>query len=373
MSASNIIPTPPSVRWKEFRIRILPGIVFLLSLTAAAYIWKTFIFPGSLVGKIQGRQASVASYKAGWISKLYIQRFQDVTTGDPIAEISTADPRFVESSLDLVRTEIELIRAGMNPAANTQRNAINYDTLRLDWLRHRIDLATAKAEQQRTENEYQRMIKLHEDKLISDSQFEQAKAEMEIQKSAVTERTLISESMEKRIAELGYLESANNNPSNQIRLAIQAQEQRLKQLEAELSPIIIKAAISGKISMVYKWEGETVTPGDTIATISAQQSDRIIAYLRQPFHWQPETNMWVEVRTRGFTREGGLGRILAIGDQLQPINESLLPPTKYNVSEEGLPISISLPEPLKNRPGERPKVHPGEYVDLTILPNHRSK
>ena len=92
----------------------------------------------------------------------------------------------------------------------------------------------------------------------------------------------------------------------------------------------------------------------------------MIGYLRQPFYINPTLNMAVQIRTRGFHRKQGIGRILAIGEQLLPINDVLLPPTKYNVSETGLPLLVSLPPELKKA------VRPGEFVDLTIIPEGKS-
>jgi multidrug resistance efflux pump len=105
--------------------------------------------------------------------------------------------------------------------------------------------------------------------------------------------------------------------------------------------------------------GEAINAGDAIMTVSATNSTRIIGYLRQPIYREPAVGMEVEVRVRKLSQQKGLGRILSVGSQLQSINDALLPPTKLDVTERGLPILVSLPPELK--------VHPGEFVDLRIL------
>lgn len=47
------IPTPLAQRWREFRIQILPVIVFLSILAAIALMWKTFVHPPGVVSETE--------------------------------------------------------------------------------------------------------------------------------------------------------------------------------------------------------------------------------------------------------------------------------------------------------------------------------
>ena len=44
------IPTPASQRWREFRIRVLPFLVFFVVLSGVVSLWKNFVQPVGIVG-----------------------------------------------------------------------------------------------------------------------------------------------------------------------------------------------------------------------------------------------------------------------------------------------------------------------------------
>lgn len=349
-------------------MQVLPGMVFALVLGVAAVIWRTYIFPVSLVGRVETIQANVASPKPGWLTQLQVTRFQKVAQGDPVAEVTITPPNVLTSSLAVIRAEIEHIRVGMMPALHPEQQAINYDQLRLGWLKQQVELASSRVNLQWAASEFQRYEKLFKDKLISDSEFDTALAKRNALQAEVDEQTRLVAELRKPMDGIGASVGAMQPPQNQLQAAIAVEEQKLRLTEEELKPVILKAPIAGTVSLIHRWNGETVAPGEPIVTITADQSQRIIGYLRQPLYLTPKTNMTVQVRTRGMKRIMGLGKILAVGGQLQPINDALLPPTKYGVTELGLPILISLPEVLQNKPGLDPKLYPGEFVDLTIVP-----
>jgi hypothetical protein len=79
--------------------------------------------------------------------------------------------------------------------------------------------------------------------------------------------------------------------------------------------------------------------------------------------------MKVEVRARGGKREIGIGEVLSVGSQLEPISPVLMPRTSSNLPfgnggsgmlvENGLPLMVSLPPNLS--------LYPGEVVDLRVI------
>ncbi len=370
MPLPTIIPTSRTQRWREFRMQIIPAVVFCLVLCLAAVIWKTDIFPGALVGRVETVQANVASAKAGWITQLHVARLQKVAQGEPVAEVTITPPNVLTASLAVIRAEIEHIRVSMMPAMHPEQQAINYDQLRLGWLRQQVELASSKVHLQFASSELLRCEKLFRDKLISDSEYDAAKARKNALQAEVNEQTRLVAELQQTVETVGASVGAMQSPKNQLQAAIAVEEEKLRLTEEELKPIILKAPQAGTVNLISRWQGETVAPGDTIMTIGADQTQRIVGYLRQPLFLTPKTNMLVQIRTRGLKRLTGFGRILAVGGQLQSINDGLLPPTKYNVAEQGLPILVSLPEELKSKPGEDRKVYPGELVDIRILPGN---
>jgi multidrug resistance efflux pump len=365
-----VIPTPLALRWREFKFRTMPVIFFLAALIAAVIVWNHHVVPVSMVGRVESIQADVISPKPGLLTQLQVTRFQQVLCGDPIAQVITTDPSIVTASLAVIQAEVKLLQIGMAPVENSQRNAINYEQMRMDCMRQHVDLATDRVEFQQAVDDFQRADKLHREKLISEADFEAARSKQNALKAEVEEMEKLVTQTEQALQRLQLVGDAVKEPQNQLQAAIAVEEEKLRLTEAQLKPIMLKAPIDGMVSMIHRWNGENIAVGEPIVTISAMQSDRIIGYLRQPLTIRPRTNMAVIICTRGMNRHMAQGKILAVGAQLQPLNDVLVPPTRFNnLVELGLPILVSLPSELKVQAGDIPIVHPGELVDLRIVGN----
>jgi hypothetical protein len=53
MDSLPCIPTPAAQRWREFRIQILPLIVFICVLVAIAFMWRNFLRPSGEVIQVE--------------------------------------------------------------------------------------------------------------------------------------------------------------------------------------------------------------------------------------------------------------------------------------------------------------------------------
>jgi HlyD family secretion protein len=357
--SKGVIPTPLSVRWREFRLSTLPGVVVLVTLASAIFLWKGFMVPATVVGRVETIQANVVSTKPGALTQLSAFRFQPVNAGDPIAIIITTDPRLTDANLAVIKAEVELLRAGITPMDNLQRNAINYEQLRLDLMQQKVDLAGTRIKLQLSEAEFNRMDSLFADRLVSQSDYDSAKSARDEYRTQVEEQTQLVTDIEASIKRIQGNTPVASDSQSQLRAALSVQERKITLVEAESQPLVLTAPIDGLISLIHRRNGENIAAGEPIVTISASHTDHIVGYLRQPLTIQPQTNMTVRVRSRGPNRAIGHGRIVSVGAHLQPINDALLPPTRPDVESLGLPFLVSLPPGLA--------VHPGELVDLTIL------
>ena len=362
MNALPPIPTPAARRWREFRIRLLPGVVFLAAAAAAIVIWRTSLAGPTLVGQVEPVQATVSSYKPGLLAHLNVTRFQQVKKDDPVGQVLITDPRILASTLAGIQADLELLRVNMLPIMDQQRVAISFDQLRLDWMRHKAQLAAAKVNLQLAESEFQRTSQLFKEQIVAARVLEQAQANKERFRTEVDELMRLVNAQEARFAAMTPSEAAapSRVSTDPLRAAMAVQEARLRQVEAELSPITLLVPMDGMVSMICRRSGEAVTAGEPIIVISALHSESVVGYLRQPFPVEPRVGMSVEVRTRGLRRAMSPGKILAVGTQLEPIAPALVSPLRTANIELGLPILVSLPPGLKTRPGE--------IVDLRIDP-----
>lgn len=86
------IPTPAAQRWREFRIQVLPLIVFLCVLLAVVVMWRNFVQPLGVVGEVEAVRANVISLQDGLVTDLAVTRFQEVRKDQDLGHVSNADP-----------------------------------------------------------------------------------------------------------------------------------------------------------------------------------------------------------------------------------------------------------------------------------------
>ena len=356
------VPIPIQQRWRDARTRVLPVVVFGAALYGIALLWKDHVASPTLVGQAEPVLANVSCQKPGLLAQLSVARFQKVKAGDPLGQVIVADPRILEASLALIRAEVEMLRVGMKPIADQQRTAIDYGRLRLDWMKQRTQLASARVSLQLAETEFHRTQELFNSKITSQQKLDEAKAAYEgLQREVEEMARLITEGDDNfKTLQVTNTTEITKITEDPLRAAIAVQESKLRLTEAELSPIILRAPIDGIVSLIYHRSGEAVTAGQPIVAIATLSPVRIVGYLRPPLSEEPRVGTRVEVRTRGVHREVGSAQIVEVGTQFETLPPALQGPLRVANAEFGLPIDISLPANLK--------IRPGELVDMTLLP-----
>ena len=63
------IPTPAAQRWREFRIQILPVIVFVCTMVAIALMWRSFVQASRVVGEVEAVKVKSAQPRNGVADK----------------------------------------------------------------------------------------------------------------------------------------------------------------------------------------------------------------------------------------------------------------------------------------------------------------
>ena len=353
------IPVPPGRRWREFRLRVVPGIVFLVTSAAVALIWNQHLSVSTLQGEVESVQSNVSSPHAGILTQVNVTRFQKVSQGEAVAVLIPNDPRI---PLALLQSEIDLFRARLEPRLSGQRNATDYERLRLEWLLQKVQLATAQVKLARAENQLRRSEHLFREDVISADLYDSSLKTRERLKANVEESSNVVVELEKGLESLKELGSSVEFESvvTETVSTLRAHEQKLRLTEASIGPITLKAPIEGMVSFIYRRPGENVQNGDPIIALSALDSDRIIGYLRQPLSIEPEVGMQVEIRTRTAPPVVHTAQISEVGTRFEVVSEALAIQRAGGAMDVGLPIEISLPTNMR--------VRPGEIVDLVIHP-----
>ena len=352
------IPTPPALRWREFRVRFLPVVLFLVALGGVSLIWERNVSAPMFVGAVEGRSAQVASPYAGRILLLKVDRFQTVTKGMPLAVMEPTDAR---TALAVVQSELDVLRARLDTYLTRQRNATDYERLRMDWLGQRVNLAIARANLQGALAELHRQEAARDQKLISDEIYEQAATLEAALAAEVLERSNLVQFAEAGLKQLGSTSSMaqTNDFAGTLIATLQTEEQKLKAAAVGTEPVTLVAPMDGMVGIIYHQVGENIPAGTPILTVTGTEPERIVAYLRQPVPFEPKVGEQVEVRTRTFQRQTSLAHINSVGAQFEPITNVLAIAHPNGTFDFGLPVEITLPPGLK--------VRPGEIVDLSVV------
>jgi len=351
------IPTPASQYWREFRIRFLPIAIFALIIAGIVTLWRQSGISSYLSGVAEGVRSTVTSPQVGVIQQLNVQPYQIVKAGDPIAIILPRDPNL---SMDLLRSQLDISRLRLQPSV-AEQNAMNFEQIRVDVLRTKSELAVAKVNLERLENEVRRNTPLYKEKLVSEDIYDLSVKTRDAYKAEIETKNRTVAEIERRMEELqafGVPHAASTNDLAQIVIA--QLEQMRDAAITNWGPIILRAPISGMINTVYRQQGENVTEGEPLIAINSDWADRIVGYLRQPYAVDPKVGMTVHVSTRERKTRNFWSEISQVGAQLETITNSLAFVRQGALVDAGLPIVVDVPKGMQ--------IRPGETVDLVFRP-----
>lgn len=373
------IPTPPHVAFREFRIAVVPYLLFAVMLGVTGYVWKGYVGTSALVGEAESVRALVGSTTSGRILRLQVDALQRVAAGQTIALVLPFEPRVLDAQIALSKARMDLIRSGISSDVRKDNMRINLEKLRLDMMSKRVELVEARAKQTYAELELARVERLFAGtagstggpvrSIYSQADLDVARRDVNASTAMVVELNRLVSEIDSAIREMSVSESkVDGDLPASVRAAINVEESNLDLLEAQMLPQELVAPFDGIVSVVHRQAGETILAGEAILTVSKEKPSRVVAFVRQPLNLEPKVGMKIEVRCRGGRRLSGVGEILSVGSQLEPVYPTLLPRNanaagngSANVSAElGLPVFVSLPNDLV--------VRPGELVELLGLP-----
>ena len=371
------IPTPAGTLFREFRIQAVPYIAFAMVVGITAWLWQGYVGPATWVGEVESVRGVVSSMGPGRLAHVQVDALQRVTAGQVLARVITVEPRILEAQISLSKARIDLIRVGSDSELRKQNSRVNLEGLRLNWMSKRVDWLSAKARSAYRQLELARLEKLRSGvtnggsasplPVLSQNDLDISRRDAAIEEAAVVE-------LEQLVAQIGTsiqqlsASRPEGHESSAISAAVEVESKNLDLLESQMMPVDLLAPFDGVVSVVHRWSGETIQAGEPILTVSQEKPSRVVSFIRQPIQVQTQPGMKVEVRARGGKREIGVGEVLRVGSQLEPISPSLLPRTSGmpaggnsggSTIENGLPVLVSLPANLT--------LYPGEVVDLRVV------
>lgn len=360
------IPSPPGTAFRELRVRLVPFLAFACVMAATVHLWRGYVGPSSWVGEVQMVRTVVSAAQPSRVTRVRVGMLDRVTAGQPVADLIAADPRYLKAQTALSRARLEMVVASLGPQIRRENNLINYTSLRMNWLRHRVDLAEARARLAFAEAEADRALRLSKATngvpFVSQAELQMAQRNLDALRAEIAERQLLVRDVGGQIEKMApdEMKMEEDVPAS-IEAALAVEQRALEAVESQLNPTILLSPIDGFVSVVHRLSGEAVQAGEPILTISGARAEKIIAYVRQPLQQRPQVGMSVEVRSRTEGRLAGRGEVLSVGGQLEPILPELMAyrPAGAPAVEYGLPVLLTVPQDLG--------LIPGEIVDLSAV------
>lgn len=351
------IPIPPRQHLREFQVVYLPVLSFLVLVTVIGWMWVHYVAPATIVGEVETVRSKVITVVAGTLQELMVGRLASVTNGQPLAVISVLDNDQLGADLIAAEADLHLMKARMD--LDRVRNLNSYSQLRAELQLERLNLEIARIHLVQAEGEFERAQKLYDQQITArgatsernDFGYDVALRDRDAMRAEVATREKAVAELEtgvNRLQAAGAADLGQTDPV--IEQVISAQRERLERFE---KPIVLRSPINGFVSVVDHLPGEKVVAGETILVVSAEKSDRILAWVRQPVTVRPNVGDMVEVR-RGVIGEPPFqGIVVKVGKQLEQINPTAVPlAATLQQAEFGLPLIVKAPDAVDLIPGE---------------------
>lgn len=339
------IPTPPSTRMRELRVKYVPALVFATVLVAIWRLWGVLPPTTGIRGIGDGEVSWVTAPHDGFIEQMNVQAYQRVEAGDALLTLAPFDPR---SNLDLLQSRLQLARLALEPSL-ADRTAIDFEQLRVDALRLKQDLAMAQANLDRAQKVLPRHEELLKEKLISRDIYDLSVRDRDFYQAEIQEKSKALAEINQRLESLQAMTEPTADSATAGALA--ALREQIAGAGTNWNPIVLQAPIAGQVQLQRRL-GEFVRAGEPVLVINSPRADRVVAYLRQPLPFEPEVGMPVEVFTNARQPVRFMTRIAQVGARLEPITNAIAYLQAGAVVDAGLPIVLPVPAEVSVRPGE---------------------
>lgn len=357
------IPIPLRLRWREFKIRLLPLLVFTTVAASAVMFWRSQLGPRGVIGQVELIETRIGAVKPVVVSAVLVKPHQFVRFGDPLVRVLPENPALLTTTLESIRAEATSIRNSFTSLRPQNQMIVDFERLRLESLDFKAQLAVAKVEAALAETEANRGRALAQSKVMSEEELGRLEAFAEAQRLKVEELAVLAKTSEESLANVSAVRSSidADSPAQVVASDVDFLEKKLRMVQAELGEMLITAPIDGEVGAIHYQNGAVVPTGEPIFTIAATKPTVIVAYLRQPVISAPKSGDKVEVRTRAKGRPFAESRVASVSSRMEPLSPALFPLANIDVRAPELALHVRIPVP----PGL--EVRPGEIVEVVFL------
>ena len=338
-----VIPSPAGTRWREFRVKHLPLLVFAVTVITIWRLWLVLPPSVGVRGIGEGTVALITAPQDGFLDEIELQSYGWVEAGTEVVTILPFDPN---ARLDVLQSQLQLSRLALEPSI-ADRNVLNYEQLRVDALGLKQELAMAKANLERALRVLPRHEALLEERLISRDVYDLTLRDRDYFRAEVEEKSKALEEIEGRLGELRRFAGGTNSAA----ALFPDLEQQMEAVRTNWNELEMHAPISGEV-VFHRRSREFVRAGELIAEIHSPKADRIIAYVKQPIMFEPQVGASVEVVTRSNNPKRFMTEVAQVGARVEVITNAIAYLAAGAVVDTGLPFILPVPDDVHIRPGE---------------------
>jgi multidrug resistance efflux pump len=360
-------------------VHVLSFLVWLAAVGGVVVLFRQRVARLEVVGLAQGQMHQVAATCTGRLKEVPVQLFDKVSQGQTVAVIDTIlDDENLQTQLDTALAEVQRLRAELvstqeqllAEAANLETDAVaarrrflvdvENARLRVLEIKSLLEADRIALEQLELDSKAARI------RLVSDQNdavfFELQQAKMRynalVKKIEENERILTQAEQDLMQAQLRRDEFAQRQPQNPsvdsaldvIRKAVKVQEQRMEELLARRTPLVLKSPFEGVVSQILHGQGEAVLAGDPILTVVETRPSEIIAYASGEQAGRVRDRMVVELITITEPPRIATSKVVNLGAKMELMPQQLWRNT--NIPQWGRPVLIEVPPGLELVPGE---------------------
>ena len=371
------------------RQQILPLFVWLAAVAGVAMLFYRGSQRFEVVGIAQSQVAQVCSPVDGRLKTVYVQLFDSVTKGQPVAslddELLTAKIATVSATAAQLRSQLvpaqeqllaNIAATELNRAEEQRRFAVDVEKARLDILGLKAQIAADRI----TLENYSAEVKISTDLLaknaIAPYELDKAKAlydalakkveQTEIQQTQAQEQLKIAQFRQDAFIAQKYQTPSVDAALDAMRKEVTVQEKLLDELEIQRKTLVITAPIDGTVVQILARAndaavhragegtlhkpGEVVMAGQPILVIAQNKPKEIVAYAKEGQLGQISAGTKVALVKNTSPAQIARSEVASVGPVMEQLPARLW--LNPNVPQWGLPFLIKIPDGMELTPGE---------------------
>ncbi len=373
MANNRPIDTPLARLLDEFSGAPLTVVVWGCAVIAVVGILSNRVGRFEYVGIARTTYYEVSPSTVGTVERIAVDLYEPVEAGEVVA---TLEPDAVKASLATANAVLENLEAELNAARTVLARGIGPQQLdwrtdlsgfevevedrRLDELALKVTLESDEVEKQRLAVQLLRLEPLHEDGIVSTSEYDDVRLlhdqisrrieENEILLAAIQEDFRTAEARKLAFEESLPVHGREDSLLEPLRVALEVQAKRIDEIRVERQRLVLHSPVAGQVSQVPTQSGQSVVAGEPVVMIAQRFASEVVGYLPEYAPRMAEANMQVVVARSSDPAVAAESVVLRVSPTIEVIPERLW--RRPGVPEYGRPFVVATAQPLQLVPGE---------------------